>query len=433
VKLMQCGLFLLAVAAVAPSADSPADHPLDLFNGKDLAGWVNVNCAPDTFTVRDGEIVTTGKPRGFLRTERMFENYVLELDWKHIVPKGNSGLFVHADALPQVGAPYPYAVEVQIQDGDHGSMFGIRGMTITPLHPKGKRAMPTDDRAKPPGEWNHYRLVSQDGSLELAVNGEVVTKLKNCSHVAGYVALEAELAECHFRNIRLTPRPSSHPPAEKMAKADEGFKSFFDGLDFTGWKYRDGYKGHWTAKDGVIHYDGKAQGRNNEKDLWTEKEYRDFVLIADWRLPSEPKLKPHPIVLPNGLFDLDDNGKRKTIPKMDAGDTGIYLRGSRKAQLNIWSQDLGSGEINGYRTDKNIPEEIRKACIPLKKADKKFGEWNRFVATVRGDRVTCVLNGELVIDNVRLPGMPAKGPIGLQHHGDPGEFRNLFIKELPAE
>ena len=118
---------------------------------------------------------------------------------------------------------------------------------------------------------------------------------------------------------------------------------------------------------------------------------------------------------------------------MDAGDTGIYLRGSRKAQLNIWSQDLGSGEINGYRTDKNIPEEIRKACIPLKKADKKFGEWNRFVATVRGDRVTCVLNGELVIDNVRLPGMPAKGPIGLQHHGDPGEFRNLFIKELPAE
>ena len=139
-KLMQCGLFLLAVAAVAPSADSPADHPLDLFNGKDLAGWVNVNCAPDTFTVRDGEIVTTGKPRGFLRTERMFENYVLELDWKHIVPKGNSGLFVHADALPQVGAPYPYAVEVQIEDGDHGSMFGIRGMTITPLHPKGKRA-----------------------------------------------------------------------------------------------------------------------------------------------------------------------------------------------------------------------------------------------------------------------------------------------------
>jgi hypothetical protein len=69
-------------------------------------------------------------------------------------------------------------------------------------------------------------------------------------------------------------------------------------------------------------------------------------------------------------------------------------------------------------------------CIPLRKADKPFGQWNRFVATVRGDRVTCVLNGETVIDNARLPGIPAKGPIGLQHHGDPVEFRTLFIKEL---
>ncbi len=418
---------------VAASIARADDQPVNLFNGKDLTGWVNVNCAPDTFVVRDGEIVTNGKPRGYLRTERVFENYVLEVDWKFIAAKGNSGVFVNADPLPQVGAPYPYAVEVQVQDGDNGSMFGIRGLTLTAVNQKGRRAMPTENRVKPPGEWNHYRLTSQDGNLELAVNGAVVTHANKCSHVAGYIGLESEVGECHFRNLRLTPRPSSQPPATKVAGTDQGFRSFFDGIDFAGWKYRDGFKGHWTAKDGILHYDGKAQGRNNEKDLWTEKDYGDFVLIADWRLPSEPKLKGHPIVLPNGDFVFDENGKRKTTPKMDAGDSGIYLRGSRKAQLNIWSQDLGSGEINGYRTDKKMPEDVRKACIPLKKADKKFGEWNRFEATVKGDRVTVILNGEKVIDNVRLPDMPAKGPIGLQHHGDPVEFRNFFIKELSAQ
>jgi hypothetical protein len=420
---------LLIVLVLSPWS-SAADAPIELFNGKDLSGWVNVNCAPDTFAVRDGMIVTTGKPRGMLRTDKMYENYVLDLDWKHIAVKGNSGLFVHADALPQVGAPYPYAVEVQVMDGDHGSMFGIRGMTTTAVtKPMGRRATPTEKRAKPAGEWNHYQLVSQDGTLELAVNGAVVTKLKDCSHVKGYIALEAELGECHFRNIRLTPRPSSNPPADKVGQTDLGMTSLFDGLTFNGWKFKDGFKGHWVAKDGIIVYDGKATGAGG-KDLWTEKEYGDFELIADWRLSMTPKMKGHPIVLPNGDFDLDENGKRKTTPKLDAGDTGIYLRGSTKAQLNIWSQDLGSGEINGYRTDKKQPADVRLACIPLKKADKKFGEWNRFFATVRGERVTVMLNGEKVIDNARLPGMPAKGPIGLQHHGDPGEFRNLYIKDL---
>jgi hypothetical protein len=219
-----------------------------------------------------------------------------------------------------------------------------------------------------------------------------------------------------------------------LAAADDGFRSLFDGKTFAGWKHLDGHRGHWVVRDGVIAYDGKAEGKSPiEKDLWTEKNYRDFVLRADWRLPSKPTEKPHPIVAPNGDFVLDAQGKRKMTPKLDAGDSGINLRGSRKAQLNIWSQDLGSGEINGYRTDQKMPADVRKACIPLKKADKPFGEWNRFEITMRDDRVTVVLNGELVIDKARLPGVPATGPIGLQHHGDPVEFSNLSIKELAPE
>src|SRR5215469_9082457 len=108
----------LALAAPALPEDKPADGFVPLFNGKDLTGWVNVNCAPGTFSVKDGEIVTTGKPTGYLRTARQYENFVTEFDWMHVPPKpgavGNSGFFVWADPVPAVGTPFARGIEVQV-------------------------------------------------------------------------------------------------------------------------------------------------------------------------------------------------------------------------------------------------------------------------------------------------------------------------------
>ncbi|KPK42309.1 MAG: hypothetical protein AMJ65_07870, partial [Phycisphaerae bacterium SG8_4] len=115
---------------------------------------------------------------------------------------------------------------------------------------------------------------------------------------------------------------------------------------------------------------------------------------------------------------------------MDAGDSGIYLRGSAKSQINIWSWPVGSGEIWGYRTDKNMPAEVRRGATPILNADKRPGEWNRFEITAIGDKVTVVLNGKTVVRQARLPGLPARGPIALQHHGDRVQFANIYIKEL---
>jgi hypothetical protein len=91
-----------------------------LFNGKDLSGWVPVNVAPETFTVRDGMIVSTGKPTGVIRTDRQYENFVIELEWRHLEPGGNAGLFVCSDASPAVGVPFTRSFEVQILDGRDG-------------------------------------------------------------------------------------------------------------------------------------------------------------------------------------------------------------------------------------------------------------------------------------------------------------------------
>jgi len=216
-------------------------------------------------------------------------------------------------------------------------------------------------------------------------------------------------------------------------KAD-GFKSLFDGKTFAGWDFKPWHKGHFVVQEnGVIGYDGKSEGkRGQDNNLWTRKSYADFTFYVEWRLPRKPEMKGHPIVLYNGdfLMQEDNPKKRVTRPHLDAGDSGFYFRGHKDCQANIWSQVLGSGEINGYRTDKAMPPETRRGCIPIRNADRPFGEWNAFEITIKGERITVVLNGEKVIDAVRLPGLPARGPIAVQHHGDPVQFRNLWVKAL---
>ena len=88
-----------------------------------------------------------------------------------------------------------------------------------------------------------------------------------------------------------------------------------------------------------------------------------------------------------------------------------------------------------------MPKEVRAGVTPRKKADRPRGEWNTFEITLKGDRLWVKLNGEEVIGNAQLPGVPAEGPIALQHHGGmrngqwtgpPSlvQFRNIMIKEL---
>jgi hypothetical protein len=423
---------LLAVVAVAvgcgsAAARQDADGFTSLFNGKDLSGWVNINTGPGTWTVKDGIIVCTGKPTGLLRTEKMYENYVLELEWKHLTQTGNAGLFVHSSAVTAVGQPFTKSIEVQVMlmEKPHpeglytgqGDIFSIHGAKFVPdrAHPKGwERCLPSEERTKKAGEWNHYRVVCQDGSIKLHVNGKEVSGGTKCNPRKGYICLESEGSEVHFRNIRIKEMPSSHPPAAEVSEADEGFRSIYTGTDLSGWKPADG----WTVKGWILEFDGKG------KDLWTEKEYGDFVMIADWRFTRKPVEKENPVI------DADGNDTGRKEKTMDAGDSGIYLRGSSKSQVNIWCWPCGSGEVYGYRTDKSMPAEVRKGVTPRVNADHKPGQWNRFVITMKGDRLTVVLNGKTVLENAQLPGVKERGPVALQNHGDPVQFCNLYIKEL---
>jgi 3-keto-disaccharide hydrolase len=411
-------LLLVPLAAPADDVKVPDDGFVPLFNGKDLTGWVNVNCAPDTFTVKDGEIVTTGKPTGYLRTDRQYENFIAEFDWMHVPPKpgavGNSGFFVWADPIPAVGTGYTRGIEVQVlvnltyknKKGEvtatsQGDLFSIWGAHCTPdrPHPEGReRCLPSGEYCKGENEWNHYCVEANDGRITLAVNGHEVSGVSKCNPRKGYLALESEGSECHFKNLKIKELPSTNPKPEEVADEAQGHKPLYTGLDLSGWKADDEAKKHWQPKDTVLHYDGKDDEKG--QILWTAKEYADCELIVDWRLPDKSQKKGMWELLPHGSkgVRIEVNG-----PKEDTERVYFYggLNGSQP-----WDC--------AYRT-----------------AKKPIGEWNRLEVRVKGE--------ELVVRNYKqgdresfdVPeGLAAKGPIGLRSDGAPVEFANIMVREL---
>ena len=79
----------------------------DLFNGKDLAGWVDVNTSKETWTVKDGLLVCSGKPTGVMRSDKQYENFILHIEWMHMEAGGNSGVFVWSEGSTPPDRPLP--------------------------------------------------------------------------------------------------------------------------------------------------------------------------------------------------------------------------------------------------------------------------------------------------------------------------------------
>lgn len=203
----------------------------------------------------------------------------------------------------------------------------------------------------------------------------------------------------------------------------EGFVSLFNGKDLTGWKglvqnpiarakmkpaqlakeqakADENMRRDWKVEDGLLVFEGS--GYDN---LCTEKQYGDFEMYVDWMLdPAGPE-----------------------------ADAGIYLRGTPQVQIwdtsrvNVGAQ-VGSGGLYNNQVNESKPSKV---------ADNKLGEWNSFYIKMVGDRVTVVLNGEKVVDDVilenywdrKLPIFPIE-QIELQAHGSKVYYRNIYVKEL---
>ena len=296
--------------------------------------------------------------------------------------------------------------------------------------------------------WNFEEVKVIGSEIEVYLNGYLITKADvsqwqgnkdtpdgrlhpGLHNVKGRISWCGHGSPVMWKNIRIKELPDDAKMGEvcpcQSMQAPEGFKTYFNGCpkqlaaNWKGVTTEEGFDNpvvrqkasdskkatmqaiadigmneHWSVRNGNLYFDGYKGGYS----LATKQDYADFEMWADWRTMSI------------------------------TGDSGLYLRGAPQVQIwdayNQWG--IGSGGL--YNNQKN-PSQA------LKIADRQVGDWNRFHVIMKGDRVTVWLNGELVVDNTVLenywdrkqPIFP-KEQIELQCHGDPTEWRNIFIKEL---
>jgi hypothetical protein len=216
---------LLIGAAAFAQSDSPAPW-VSLFNGRDLSGWVDVNTSPATWSVQDGLLLCSGQPIGVMRSAKQYENFILHIEWMHMQPGGNSGVFVWSNAIPGEKNRLPDGVEVQMLEinwlklntredfNPHpgyvtGELFGVGGVKTVPDNPRGERSMSFESRCLPHGQWNTYDVVAVDGTIKLSINGKFVNGISRSTQKKGYLCLESEGAPIRFRNIRILELPPS--------------------------------------------------------------------------------------------------------------------------------------------------------------------------------------------------------------------------------
>lgn len=364
---------LTAPLALSSAAPPDADGFRPLFNGRDLDGWVVVNTAPSTWSFNeDGYLVCSGKPIGEIRTDRMYQNFILELEWRHLKPRGNAGVFVWADDITARGQPFHRGIEVQVLENaygqsqghsTHGDIFPIHGATMTPVNGRGgSRAFPTEERSKPSPEWNHYRIECRDGEISLAVNGKVVTRGRDCVPRKGYLCLESEGGIVHYRNVRIRELPDTPIDPAQVAIAARGYRSLYTGVDLSGWQEASG----WRPNDWILSNQAGAS------PLSTRESFAgDLGFVVDFKL-----------------------GPASGQPRLSFRGATLALTDPRLAPLL-----------------------------------EETGRWNRIEGRLAGGKLSLEVNGKPVEGAGDGTGLRESGPISLMPDG-PADWANLYVRPL---
>ena len=432
-----------------------------LFNGENLKGWTGDVTG---YTAEDG-ILICKKGGKNLVSEEIFSDFAFKFQFK-LEESGNNGIGIR---VPEGGHPASDGMEIQILDHHgsryetvaefdngssrklswlkpwqyHGSIYGITPAKIGYL--------------KPVGQWNEEIIIAIEDHIIVILNGHLVvdTFLEKTTPVdgqahpgmknsTGHLVLAGHNDRVEFRNLEIADfsKPSASPEKTQANQPPNGFQALFNGKDLDGWKglahknantrrsmsdkertaaqtaADEVMQEHWTVTDGILTYDGKGQS------LCTNKDYGDFDLYLEWKIPP-------------------------------GADSGIYLRGT--PQVQIWdpwdprTKDEGTlpptseAWVSAYNNGRNLGSgglwnNRRWRNSPLTRADNPPGEWNQFLIRMVGDKVTIWLNDKLIVDRVKLENywdktgkipLPRADQIELQHHGSALYFRNLFIRELP--
>ena len=172
------------------------------------------------FTVRNGMLVSLGKPAGHLLTEKNYSNYRLEVEYRFAGKPGNCGVLVHASKLRNLYKMYPKSIEVQMNHQHAGDFWCIVEDIKVPdmekrrgpkknwgiTEGKARRILNlTDGSEKEPGDWNRMVIECLNDQIKVWVNGDFVNHGSKCTARKGKIAIQAEGSEVEFRKLALTP------------------------------------------------------------------------------------------------------------------------------------------------------------------------------------------------------------------------------------
>jgi hypothetical protein len=435
----------LAAVLLAACATTPSDERgfVSLFDGKTLDGWKLLGKKGDGYVITNGVIACAQGGGGNLLTERQYADFILRFEFR-VEPGGNNGLGIRAPMTDKQIAYY--GIELQILDDYHPKYHKLRPAqyhgSIYDVVPAKRGAV------RLAGGWNKQEVTALGRRITVRLNGQVIVdadlndvtdpavlqKHPGLLRERGHIGFLGHNDHVEFRNIRIKELPDQYRIGSPLARNNippEGFTALFNGANLAGWQglparpndnpakraqlpaeerarlqaeADDHMRAHWSVQNGVLVFDGK--GRN----LVTARDYADFELLVDWRIH-------------------------------EAGDSGIYLRGT--PQVQIW--DPMAALQNGVGSGGLFNNKIHPS-VPLKRADRYVGEWNRFRILMQGEQVIVFLNDELVVyDEKKRTGVVMEnywerdkpiypsGPIELQNHGNKLYFKNIYVRELPAK
>jgi hypothetical protein len=440
--------FVIFFCALAFSANAQEKWK-DLFNGKDLSGWKQLN-GKARFTVKDGEIVGTTvfkEPNSFLTTDAVYGDFILELEFK-LDADMNSGIQFRSESKADYRDGRVHGYQMEIDPSPRAWTGGIydearRDWLYTLEYNTAAKS------AYRKGDWNKCRVECIGPVMRVWINGVATSHLVDNLTPRGFIALQVhaindqknEGQTIRWKNIRIQTETLKASPLDEIfvvnlipnnvaaQEAKHGFSLLWDGKSMAGWRgaNKDGFPKHgWEIKDGVLSVlksngDDAARGG----DIVTEKTYGAFDLQFEFR-----------------LTDGANSGVKYFVSEAEGSALGLEYQ-----LLDDEKHPDAAQGVVGNRTLGSLYDLIPSTKI--KRGLHAIGEWNSGRIVVYPDnRVEHWLNGYKVVEYQRgTPiydalvarskyaktknfGMGEKGHILLQDHGDYVSFRSIKIREL---